>query len=253
MDGAIGIDSTAVIVLTSVVGAVAIFACSRLSSASKADKFVSQAVGSSSKGKQRGPNEISHVDFEDKPFHRSIEELFKTADKNDDGTVTKRELKRACQADPEFMKELGLHRVFGSKEFFNKADADKSANLNLNEFKEYLEKVEAGADHDAERRAKLILTKADEDIIESTFKEMDSDNDNGINQSELADCFMRIADKRGRKMKPDVAKQHAKKAMRRYNKGAEGGNLDLADFQLMVLRCPFVDIFGDHQPAGSGK
>jgi Ca2+-binding EF-hand superfamily protein len=200
----------------------------------------------SSRSGSKGPNEISHIDFAANDLHANAEALYKVADKNGDGVVTKRELKRACQASPEFMKELGLHRVFAAKEFFDKADEDKGGNLSLKEFKNYIEKVEAGIDQDAERRHKLILTKADEKLIESTYDEMDTDGDHILSEDEIAACFLKIAEARNRKMKPDSAKQHAKKAMRHYNKGG-GKGLMLEDFQLMVLRCPFADVFGDNQ------
>lgn len=238
---AVGIDSAGLALVTAVVGAAAIYGCSKVKLRGD-DRGAQNLKAEAGVGKR-----ITHIDFAAKPFHESVEVLFKHADKNGDGTVSRRELKLACRGEPEFMKELGLHRVHGSKDFFAHADSDKSATLTLAEFRKYLEDVEASVDRDAERRAKLVLTKQDDEIIEEAFLKMDVDSDNAITEAELAAGFVMLSDMRGRKMAPASAKQHAKKAMRHYN-ASGGGELDLADFQLMVLRCPFADIFGAHQP-----
>lgn len=240
-----GIDNTSLMVVSVFAGAFLIMMFGYLMKGGGGDDVSKLKFGSAAGGAKLDA-QWKKAEAAGKEFHLSVEELFKCCDRDDNGTVSKRELKTALKASEFLAHELGLKRIKDVHEFMDKCDADHDGVFTLAEFKGFMAKLEETIDRDAERRAKGIASEEDLKEIQRAFDQIDTDHDGLISAAELAAGYLRLAAARGHKMTEEHAHKMAAKAHRRYDKDSNG-TIDSEEFIPMCLRGPFAEIFQLHE------
>jgi Ca2+-binding EF-hand superfamily protein len=100
--------------------------------------------------------------------------LFAAVDRDGDGSVTKAELKKYCQANMDFKARLGIHKGFGWEAVFREFDADDSSSIDIAEFGAVLQRA---VQKQAEQAAAPEVT--------ALFAVIDEDHDNTVTKHEL--------------------------------------------------------------------
>jgi Ca2+-binding EF-hand superfamily protein len=176
-------------------------------------------------------------------FHVELDDIFKIMDKSGSGMVSKRELKAALKASDVVMHALGVKRLKDGLEFFDKADANHDGAMSLEEFKNYVHKLEASIDKAEENRARGVVSPADMKMIESAFAAFDTGGDHKISTDELTQVYSHMAKAKGKgEVQASQAKNWVAKLMRRYDRDHDG-TISFEEFVPMCLRGPFHEIF----------
>merc|ERR1712107_616224 len=120
--------------------------------------------------------------------------------------------------------------------FVDDADTDSTGNLNFEEFKAFLKKLDAHLDAVAEEEARKKVAEKSIDLseIDKVFNTMDADGCGTLNIKELRAAYAALLWQKGKRVEKKKVNKWASKAMRKYDHD-QSKDLGLEEFRALVL------------------